>query len=148
MPSTFLRSLFVVLAITLSLNFTDVQAMYARMSDTQLIQASDLIVLGTLTGFAKKPDPDGSGQRLVGILKVEKVLKGGKAAATVWLDVPQPGGLQSSSDTAFSRGQSGLWFLRRLPITGHAVYAADHPQRFVPHLQAEETARTVSDALD
>lgn len=148
MPSTFLRTLFVVLATTLSLFFTEAQAMYARMSDTQLIKASDLIVLGTLSGFATKPDPAGSGQRLFGILNVDEAIKGGKGVGPVWLDVPQPGGLQSSSDIAFSRGQSGLWFLRRLPgAAGRAVYAADHPQRFVPHPQAQETARAVRDAL-
>ena len=147
MPSMSFRNLLVVLATSLSLFLTEAQAMYARMSDAQLIAASDLIVLGTLTGFAKKPGADGDGQRVVGILNVSKTLKGGKGAATIWLAVPQPGGLQSSSDVAFSPGQKGLWFLRRLAGSGHLVYAADHPQRFVPHPQAEETARAVSDAL-
>ena len=148
MPSICFRNLLVVLATSLSLFLTEAQAMYARMSDAQLIAASDLIVLGTLTGFSKKPDPDGSGQRVVGLLKVDKALKGGKTSGTVWLDVPQPGGLQSSSDVGFSRGQSGLWFLRRVSASSQPIYAADHPQRFVPHPQAEETARAVSDALN
>ena len=145
MPSICFRNLLVVLATSLSLFLTEAQAMYARMSDAQLIAASDLIVLGTLTGSAKKPGAEG--QRLVGLLKISKTLKGGKAAGTVWLAVPQPGGLQSSSDIAFSPGQSGLWFLRRLAGTGRAVYAADHPQRFVPQPQAEDAARAVSEAL-
>ena len=145
MSSTRFRMLLVVLATALGLVLTEAQAMYARMSDAQLIAASDLIVLGTLTGSAMKQGAEG--QRLVGLLKVSKTLKGGKGTVTIWLAVPQPGGLQTSSDIAFSRGQSGLWFLRRLAGTGRAVYAADHPQRFVPQPQAEDAARAVSEAL-
>ena len=88
MPSMSFRNLLVVLATSLSLFLTEAQAMYARMSDAQLIAASDLIVLGTLTGSAKKPSADG--QRLVGLLKVSKTLKGSKVAGTIWLAAPQP----------------------------------------------------------
>lgn len=148
MTCKILRILLVALAASFSVFFVEAHAMYARMTNAQLIAASDLILLGRLTGIEKKPDADGTGQRLVGVLQAEEILKGPQRAGPVWLAVKQSGGLQSSSDIAFSTGQTGLWFLRRLPGGGHAIYAADHPQRFVPYPQAKEMARAVSDALN
>lgn len=107
--------------------------MFARMTDAELIETSELIVTGALTGYADIPVPDGAGTRRVGVIEVETVYKGNDGTATVWLDVPQPGGLRSSSDTSFVPGQAaGLWFLHRLPQSEAAVYDAAHPQRFVP----------------
>lgn len=146
MPSSLFRDRLVAVAISIGAFSMEAQAMYARMSEAQLIAASDLIVIGKLTGFAKKPSADGNGEQTVGVVKVERSLKGAKNS-TIWLAVPQPGGLKSSSDIGFAPGQTGLWFLRRVSSGGHALYAADHPQRFVAQPQAEDAAKAVSKAL-
>lgn len=134
----------IALILGFSLPWSGAQAMWAQMSETALIESSDLIVVGRLVGTAKAP---GTPETLVGIIDPETVLKGDTAIETIWLALPQPNAPVSSSDIAFRSGQEGLWFLRQVSAGGTAVYAADHPQRFVPIAEAGAAIEATRKAL-
>ena len=119
-----------VIATALMFVWTGVNAMWARLSDAQLVETSSMIVVGTLSNTATTPS---NGQtRTVGVIEIDTVLKGNQGTTSVWLNVPQPGTPISSSDIEYRIGQKGLWFLRSLGPKSAAIFAADHPQRFVP----------------
>lgn len=111
------------------------RAMWAQMSEAELVTGSDVIVTGTLARTTVITDSVGHAKN-VGVIIVENVLKGDGSRTSLYLSMPQPGGIVSSSEIAYRLGQEGLWFLRRLAPARDAIYAADHPQRFVPRDQA------------
>ena len=105
-------------------------AMWAKLSEQELFESSDLIVVGTLTA-ADRANPAGAS------IRVGQVLKGA-ASASVTLAVPAADRPISSSDIVYRAGQTGLWYLRSQPTAGGGVlYLADHPQRFVPIERAQ-----------
>lgn len=109
----------------------EVGAMWARMSLEQLVQQSDLVVVGELV--AVNPEPGGRFD--IGRIRVDEVIMGQKGVAEVALAVPaRAGGLRSSEEISYNPGRRGLWFLRRQSGTGaqSGVYLADHPQRLQP----------------
>ncbi len=121
--------------------------MFARYSETELIEKSDLIVVGTLIGTSVLKGSPAGREMYLGVIKVDEMLKGGTELTVVLLSLPAPGKPISSSDIHFSVGQTGLWFLR-LSGSGEAgLYLADHPQRFNRIPGAEETIRSVKKLL-
>jgi hypothetical protein len=107
--------------------------MWVKMSDTELLQHSDLIVMGTWQGQASQPHAAaGHSVPNVGIVAVSEVLKGPAATARVLVVVPAPDAPRSSSDLHYRIGDKGLWLLRKQPGEKADLYLADHPQRFVP----------------
>ncbi len=123
-----------VIATALMFVWTGVNAMWARLSDAQLVETSSMIVVGT---FAKTATVSSDGRtQTVGVIEIDTVLKGDLGTKTIWLNVPQPGTPISSSDIFYRIGQKGLWFLRSLEPKSAAIFAADHPQRFVPFANA------------
>lgn len=134
----FLTRAGLVLALTCSAGFGGVAlAMWAMMSDAELLLQSDLIVIGTWQGTtaapaAATPTPTpGTVAPSVGAVAVNEVLKGPSATTRVLLVIPAAGALRSSSDIHFSMGDHGLWLLRKQPGGAAGLYLADHPQRFV-----------------
>ncbi len=123
-------------------------ALWAGLSNSELIEASDLIVVGTLGEFTRVTNPVDGRKRTVGVIEIERVLKGDPGAKTVWLDGPQPGTPLSSSDIVYKTGQKGLWFLRLLTPGRGAIYTADHPQRFVPFSSAGPNIEAVRKYLE
>ena len=104
---------------------------WAQFSEAELIARSEVIVVAELTGVTASPDRTAAS---FGVLLVEEVLRGAISSSSneLLLMVPSPGGLRSSSDIFYRRGQRGLWFLRaRTPGAEGGPYLADHPQRFV-----------------
>jgi len=110
------------------------QAMFSRMSESELISASAVIVVGTLVRH--ETVTAGGKERRVGIVEVDVVLKGGSIPAIVRLDLPQPGQPAASDTVAHRIGAKGLWYLRQHSAGDPPIYAADHPQRFVPLAEA------------
>jgi len=88
--------------------------------------------VGKLVRFATEKNVTGHRPRTVGVIEIDTVLKGEPKTKLVKLHVPQAGEPVSSSDIVFKQGQNGLWFLRLWDATHPSLYAADHPQRFVP----------------
>ncbi len=126
--SALLRTGLLMLAVLMP---TQGVAMFAQMSDEELVRRSDLVVVGEWIGQSRVQLAAGGGPLELGAVTITEVLKGvpGQTlalVATVAGDAPR-----SSSDMAYRRGDRGLWLLRlRQGSTG--IYLADHPQRFIP----------------
>lgn len=106
-------------------------AMWARLSDEELIAASDLIVTGEWLGETQVRLDGAASTQGVGVIAVSEVLAGKRDIGFVLVQRPGAGALRSSSDLEFERGQSGLWLLRAKPGGGQGIYLVDSPQRFV-----------------
>jgi hypothetical protein len=78
----------------------------------------------------------------IGLIAVNRVLKGDPGTKAVPLKLPAAQGPRSGEDIDYPPGTSGLWFLREVGPRAPGLYAADHPQRFVPEdrMQAETEA--------
>lgn len=110
------------------------QAMWAGMSDAELVKQSPLIVMATYLGSSQVMLPE-AGQALhLGVLDVEDTLKGTRREL-VFIQLPPANGLPQKSDDLFFRpGQKGLWFLKE-DSQQQGLYKIDSPQRFIPEQQ-------------
>lgn len=108
------------------------QAMWAQMTDAELIQSSQWIVVGEWVGQAPlRITADGAAGEVAAISVLE-VLRGPAAATVAFVAVPGPSQPVSSTDLRFKRGDRGVWFLRsRSPGAEGMPFVVDHPQRFV-----------------
>jgi hypothetical protein len=106
-------------------------AMWVTMSDAELLQRSDLIVLGTWQGLALPHGGGPAGMSNVGVVAVSEVLKGPATTTRALVVVPATDAPRSSSDLHYRIGDMGLWLLRKRPGDHADLYLADHPQRFV-----------------
>jgi hypothetical protein len=112
-------------------------AMWAKLTDSELVAKSQLIVRGELVAVKWLQPKDGSPRVWVGEIRVESALKGSDDLETALLALPSPEGPRSSTDLGYREGQRGLWFLRVRHPEGSDLYLADHPQRFVPHSKVD-----------
>lgn len=109
-------------------------AMWAALSDAELLRSSDLIVVGEWQGqTALTPGPGGAATSVVGSIRVSEVLKGPEVGFAL-VALPSANGPLSGEDVRFRRGERGLWLLRLRPGS-QGLYLADHPQRFVSEKQ-------------
>lgn len=103
----------------------------ARMTLEELVERSDLIVVGELDRI--EPIPSSSND--LGTIRVEDVLfakaKPAEPVREAGLVLPSTRGLRSSDQVFYKAGQRGIWFLRTAPGTAPARYLADDPQRLV-----------------
>jgi hypothetical protein len=115
-------------------------AIWEQMSLEQLVDRSDLIVVGEIVAG----DGNSSGPYELGTIKVSEVLAGAssKGLSAVLLAMRQRGGLVASDSIVYRAGQSGIWFLRKAP--GEGYYLADHPQRRMPESMLEQVRKTIS----
>lgn len=119
-----------IFALVLIISLQTANAMWVKLSDSELIEKSDVIITAELIG---QTQVDINRVKLViGVLKVEEVLKGDKNQAVTLLALPSTEGPRSSTDILYKDGQKGLWFLREQKTeSGTGIYLADHPQRFL-----------------
>lgn len=117
------------------------RAMFVKMTDDELLAGSELVVLGEWQGQAPATDGGRPLGRDVGVVRIERVLKGARAASIVMVVVPGASAPRSGSDVRFAPGDTGLWFLRKVEFANRDVFAADHPQRFL-------SARTDAAAIE
>ncbi len=132
-----------ILALFLTLNFaTTANAMWVKLSENELIEQSDVIVTAEMIGHA--PMMIDGVKFVIGVLKVEEVLKGDKEKTVMLLALPSTEGPHKSTDIFYKKGQKGLWFLRERKAKGEAgIYLADHPQRFLSIEHAEDQIKTI-----
>lgn len=129
----FVRCCVLVLA---SLFFTltcadSAQAMWVRMTDADLVESSQLIVVATYTGRAEVTLEEGGKVIYRGVLAVDDTLKGDRQDV-VYIMLSLPEGIpHKSDDIYFLAGQKGLWFLRK-DSQREGVHLIDNPQRFIP----------------
>lgn len=132
------------LAAALLFSGSEATAMWAKMTQVELVQASPLIVLATLEKIVRIPMAGNGGARPVGVLRIENVLKGDSRADIALIALPDPDEPIISSDLTYKVGQTGLWFLHPAGAEeGAVLFAADHPQRFV----AADQAATIVESL-
>jgi hypothetical protein len=124
----------------------DCPASSARFTLPELIDRSEVIALGTVVGFERAPDPYGSGEVRVGLIGIDRLLKGPAGLDWVRLLLPPPGGPAAGAAVEHGAGETGLWFLRLVDCSAR-VFAADHPQRFAPADMAERLVGEVEAAL-
>jgi hypothetical protein len=124
--------------ILLSVSFC-INAMWVRMSDEDLVKASQVIVKATLVEIKTIDLQGAKGSSRLGTLRVEKTYKGVPELTDIQLALPPEPRLHSSTDIIYQTGQTGLWFLREQEA-GSGLYLADHPQRFWPNTEEERLA--------
>jgi len=113
-----------------------------KLSDTELIEQSDLIIAAELLGQTQVMI--NQVKLVLGVLKVEEVLKGDKNQTVLLLALPSPEGPRKSDDIFYKKGQKGLWFLHERKAKGEAgIYLADGPQRFLPMKQAADRIKAI-----
>jgi hypothetical protein len=117
------------------------QAMWVRMTDADLVESSQLIVVATYTGRAEVTLEEDGKVIYRGVLDVDDTLKGDRQDV-VYIMLSLPEGMpHKSDDVYFLAGQKGLWFLRKdSQHTG--IYQIDNPQHFIP-----ERAKSRIDSL-
>jgi hypothetical protein len=138
-PAFFVRAVLVAALVCSGLFGGGALAMWEKMSDAELLQRSDLIVVGTWQGLALPPSGSAAVTPTVGVVAVSEVLKGPATTTRALVVVPAPDAPRSSNDLYYRVGDTGLWLLRKRPGEQANLYLADHPQRFVP--AATEAAR-------
>lgn len=126
------------------LGATKSSAMFAKLSQKDLVESSELIVTGTL---AQVEMTSGSAPRRVGTLDIINVLKGAPDLEEARLLLPEGAGLRSSSDIDYATGSTGLWFLRAADPEAPELYAADSPQRFIPESEVATVLKSIASYL-
>lgn len=107
-------------------------AMFAPYTDRELIDRSDVVVLGEYLGQTEVRLGGDAGALTIGVVAVREVLKGNPQEKILLIAVPSPAKPISGSDVVFRPKQSGLWLVAARPSGPTGVFVADHPQRFVP----------------
>lgn len=100
------------------------------MTDAELIERSDLVIIGVYAGQANIGLGTEGPRFAVGVITVTEVLKGPAGTTVALMALPPAGMPRSSSDLTFTLGDRGAWCLRSRPGGGSGLYLADHPQRF------------------
>ena len=104
--------------------------MWVKMTDSELVEESSVIVMAELIGETLVTLPTDEARLRLGVLQVAEFLKGDSHQMLLLLVLPAHKGLALSTDIDFHKGQRGLWFLEeRAP--GGGLYLANHPQRFL-----------------
>ncbi|MDP3085674.1 MAG: hypothetical protein Q8N44_18560 [Rubrivivax sp.] len=123
--------------LLLGLALLPATAMWAGLTDAELLARSDLVVIGEWQGAATLELPPPTGALTLGVIRVNEVIKGDPGLAIALVLQPAAGVPRSSSDLIYRRGDRGLWLLRARPGAA-GQFLVDHPQRFVP---VADTAR-------
>ncbi len=110
----------------------EANAAWARYSLSDLVTQSDLIVTGSLIGRGNIEIGSQNVTLSLGVIRIDSVLKGVRNRTVVFLNLPPRTGFSVAAMIDHRDGQSGLWYLRLRKSDTRGIYAADHPQRFVP----------------
>ncbi len=132
-----------LIGLFLALSLAPAKAAWMRLSDSALVDQSDLIVVGRLTGQRLMMFAAGDRRHDLAVIQVDRVLKGRRSRKTVYLVLPGDDVLEVTDQRA---QPVGLWYLRRHPSGLPSVYTADHPQRFLPLELADTRIEVLSSA--
>jgi len=136
------RNLLIMGLLTLAAFPFETPAMWARLTDSELMQQSQSVVIGELIGQTELVLGRPATKLTLAVIRVNEVLKGDRHATVMLLELPSSE-LRSSSDITYRPGQSGAWFLRLSSKAEHGIYLADHPQRFQTLDQAESLIKVL-----
>jgi hypothetical protein len=137
----------IVLIFTLILVPAITNAMWVKLSDIELVKQSDVIITAELIGNTQVTI--NQAKTVIGILKVEEVLKGDKNQTVILLALPSHEGPLKSDDIFYKTGQNGLWLLRERKTKGESgIYLADHPQSFITMERAGGQIKSIQKILE
>jgi len=105
-------------------------AMFARLSEAELVSTADIIVSGHYVGEDTISLPGQDQEARVGVIKVDRVYCGDKGQSLLYFSLP-PAGISRSDTIALEVGQEGIWFLVAVKMLGN-LYWFNHPQRLLP----------------
>jgi hypothetical protein len=117
--------------------------LFASMTVEQLVDSSQLIVVGELVSLTTHPNLAGTD---LGTIRIDETILSRAARSTpdrASLLVPARGGLAVSTAVYYTVGQRGVWFLRRDSAQAEA-YLADHPQRLMAASEASRVRAVVA----
>ncbi len=138
--------LVLIIALCFIISLQTANAMWVKLSDTELVEKSDVVITAELIGQTQVDI--NQARFVVGVLKVEEVLKGDKGQTIILLALPSTEGPRSSTDIFYKDGQKGLWLLRERKVKGESgIYLADHPQRFVSEKHAVAKVEIIRNIL-
>ena len=138
--------LVLIIALGFIISLQTANAMWVKLSDTELVEKSDVVITAELIGQTQVNINQAT--FVVGVLKVEEVLKGDQGQTIILLALPSAEGSRSSTDIFYKDGQKGLWFLRKRKVKGESgIYLADHPQRFVSEKHADAQIEIIRNIL-
>ncbi len=141
---TFIKNIFLIFYLILLP--TTSYGSWAKLSDIELVNQSDVIVNAELIGQTQVTI--NQLKYVIGVLKVEGVLKGDKNQAVILLALPHTKGPRISTDILYRKGQKGLWYLRERKAKGETgIYLADHPQRFLSIEHAGDQIKAIQKIL-
>jgi hypothetical protein len=124
------------------------KAMWAELSESSLIEQSELIVTGTLLARTQVSVPSAALELHLAVIQIDTVLKGDPSQRVALLVLPAPTpGIHNSETITYVSGQAGLWYLRIHAANERGLFLADHPQRFVPIERAAEPIRRTKQQL-
>ena len=133
-----------LLAFALTMAPAAAGAIWAGMTERQLIDSSALIVTGTLTEKTRITLANGAVLHL-GVIRVAESHKGDAGPGAVLIALPAPRRIAVSTDIRYRIGQRGLWLLRPHGGAVGGIYLADHPQRFMPLERAAAILKRLQD---
>lgn len=143
-----LKRIGIWLVVLLGLAPTLGGAMFAKMSDEELIRRSDLIVIGEWVGQSSLRLANSSESMEVGAISISEVLKGSPDQSLALVAVRASSAPRSGAEISYRRGDKGLWLLRQHQDSGaNGIYLADHPQRFIPDTGGAERIKEIRRAL-
>ena len=127
-PALILFSIFMIALLPIGSS-----AMWARMTDAELIKQSNLIVKATYIG-STTISVDKKKLHL-GVLHIEDTLKGNQQGVVfIRLGSTTKGFPKKSDEISFKLNQKGMWFLEK-NIEQEGVYIINRPDRFIPEEQ-------------
>ncbi|HET7875246.1 MAG TPA: hypothetical protein VFN71_06950 [Methylomirabilota bacterium] len=121
-------------------------AMWAKLTEGELIAQSDLIMTGEVVGLTEVRLAPDQPRLTLAVLRADEVVKSDRSRGYVLLGLGPTDRPRSSTDIFYRVGQRGLWFLRSQPGS-EGIYLADHPQRFVPAERADPQLQSLRRGL-
>lgn len=119
------------------------RAAWVALSTADLVAQSDVIVEGNYLGTTRLTLDPTQPALLVGAVRIDRPLRGKAPGELALLVIGPADGPRVSTELRFQPGQQGIWLLRRYASAYEGLYAADHPQRFIPMAGAVAFMKTL-----
>lgn len=124
------RKVIIFLAIIGLVYMSTAEAAFEAYKPEALVSESNVIVKAEMIG-SSEIIINNDHVIVLGVLRVDEVLKGDVAGEVIFLRLPGPEMEMRADRIDYKKGQVGWWFLTGSESTSmEGIYRADHPQRF------------------
>jgi len=140
-PALILFSIFMIALLPIGSS-----AMWARMTDAELIKQSNIIIKATYIGSSTIRV--NNKELHLGVLHIEETLKGNQQGVVfIRLGSTAKGFPKRSDEISFKLNQKGMWFLEK-NIEQEGVYIINRLDRFIPEEQFKNRLPALFKLLD